>query len=150
MDNKKISDTNSQTLIERFDTRISTHIGVIVAIIFGAVTILAFLEGKGFPPTGLNVWYLIGIELAVFPIAIVYCFSRAFHYSMAVEKIKDIAELHKWENYANDQALRAMPFPVKKVISFRQKVHSRELITIVIPLAYILWLLTIIAVLTLE
>jgi len=143
--------TDSQTLIERFDSKNSTHITAFVAIIFGAFTVLTFLQGKGFPPSETSVWYLFFVEIAIFPLAIFYCLCRSFYYSMCVEKVKEHSELQLMEQEVSSDSLNAIPFIAKKIARFRlEKVNNKIITYIFIPLVYFIWLGIILAVLNLP
>ena len=140
-------DTQRQTLIERFDTKISTHISAIVAITFGAFTVLTFLEGKASQLENLHIWYLLFIEAILFPLGIFYCLCRAFYYSRAAEETKD-ETLGNMEDVAGRNALEEMPLVVKKLVDLRLKLHPPQIVWIIL-LPYALWILLICVVLIL-
>jgi hypothetical protein len=144
----KDSATDSQTLIERFDSKNSTHITAFVAIIFGAFTILTFLEGKGFPPTEANVWILFIVESAIFPLAIVYCLVRSFYYSWCAERVKLKSNLHIMENIVSDEAIEKIPNSlIKKMAHYRTHMKNSTIIYYVMPIVWLIWIVIIITVL---
>lgn len=142
--------TDSQTLIERFDNKNSTHITAFVAIIFGAFTLLTFIQGKGFPPSEPSVVYLTIMEIVVFPLGIFYCLCKSFHYSMCVEKVKAHSELLHMENEVSDESLKALPYIANKLVSARNNTRTRKIIFLIIPLVYMLWFGVVVAVLLLP
>ena len=153
--------TDNQTLIERFDIKTSMHIIAFVAIVFGAFSILILLTGKAGEILNLSVLYLTFIELIFFPLVGIYCLFRSIYYSMCAEKIKDHLNLVFMEKWAKEEALDAIPVIAKKVNIIREKLVKfdkknlgldgdyRRLFLITL-LLYILWFVTVLAVLWLP
>jgi hypothetical protein len=148
-ENQNNINTRSQTLIERFDSRISTHISALVAIAFGAFILLTFMQGQGFPPSNLLVLHLLFVETIIFPLGVFYCLFRSIHYSRMVEMVKLNANLAQMENEASAKALEEMPWLVKKTIKLRQSLCISQTIYGVL-LAYVIWLGIIFVVLALP
>ena len=150
MVNQRWDSTDSQTLIERFDSKNSTHITAIVAIIFGAFTILTFLQGKGLPPWELSVWYLFIIEIVFFPLAIFYCLIRSFYYSWCAEKVKVHSELFMLETQVSNDAVERLPIILKQVARYRCKMKNSQILGYFILPLWTIWILIVLAVLTLP
>ena len=144
--------TDSQTLIERFDNRSSTHITAFIAIIFGAFTLLTFLRGQVRSINEPSIIYLLIMEFIVFPLAILYCLSRSLYYARCVEKVKAHSELRLMENEASDDTLddEDIPWIVKKIAWSGTRKRMRLLVFVFVPIVYFLWLLIIWAVLCLP
>jgi hypothetical protein len=149
MKDDKWDRTDSQTLVERFDNKNSTHTSAFVAITFGAFSILPFLQGKTFATTELTVWYLIFMEIIAFPLGNFYCACRAVYYSMCVEKVKDHSYLRKMEDIATSKSIKAMPFIIKQIVSFRNKKATSKFFMFA-SLVYLVWLVLVVAVLYLP
>jgi hypothetical protein len=139
--------TDCQTLIARFDVRIATHIAGIIAIVFGAFTVLPFLEGKINLLFNLPYLYIFLVELIGFPFGILYCASRSTFYSRAAEVVKAQSNINRLETDAYDRALETeMPYVVKKILKFRYR-NKHALFYLFLPTAWVLWILLIFAVL---
>lgn len=152
-ENKDIlwNETDCQTLIERYDSRNSIHVTAIVAIIFGAFSILTVLKGEGNNLQNREVLYLIAVETIIFPLAIGYCLSRAIHYSACIEIIQARrSKLHHMDKIAVEEAKNKIPSLIKRVISCRQKLTENHKILKFVPFAYLLWFILILAVLYLP
>lgn len=143
-------ETDSQTLIERFDSKNSTQITAFVAIIFGAFTILTFLEGKGLPPTEVSVWFLVIIESVIFPLAVYYCLVRSFFYSWCAEKVKAKTNLHRMEDIVSDEAIEDLPSIIKKMANYRRHMKNSTIMYYVLPIVWLIWIGIIIAVLNFQ
>lgn len=157
----KINSADCQILIGRFDVRIATHIAGIVAIVFGAFTVLPFLEGKSylfsdvlpflkgnyhlFLYFNLPFLYVFLLEIIGFPLGIAYCLSRSTFYSRAAEAVKAKSDISLEETEAYNEALETMPWAMKKILKFRLRIHRRFFY--VFLLAYAFWILLILAVL---
>jgi len=141
-----------QHLIERYDVKIATHIGVIIGIIFGSFTILGFLRGAGLPKS-LNEWQLIcliTIEILIL-IPSYHSVFRAIHYSAMVERLKSRSEtLRDLERNAFRQALETMPRPARRLLRLHEGETAREIIFCVASVIWIGWIVLIYAVLTLP
>ena len=118
----QIDPTDCQTLIARFDVRIATQIAGIVAIVFGAFTVLPFLEGRINLFFNLPYLYIFLVEIIGFPLGILYCASRSTFYSRAAEVIKTRSNINRLETEAYKGALETkMPYVVKKILRFRNR-----------------------------
>jgi hypothetical protein len=142
--------TDSQTLIESFDSKMSTHISAIIAISFGAFTLLTFLNGKSSQLLDPAVLYIFILDAFVFPLAIIYCFSRSAHYSYCAELVKRKTDLRKISDEVSDKALKDMTYPLNKIVKFRHIIGIRKIVIFVIPLIYICWFGVIFAVMNLP
>ena len=149
---RRWNSTDSQTLIERFDNKSSTHITAFIAIIFGAFTLLTFLQGQFKSILNPSIMYLLVIEFIVFPLAILYCLSRTLYYARCVEKVKDHSELILMEKEASDDTLddKDIPWIVRRIAYFGKNKRLSLLLYVFLPIIYVLWFLLIWAVLFLP
>jgi predicted permease len=149
---KKWNPTDSQTLIERFDNKSSTHITAFIAIIFGAFTLLTFLQGKIRLLHEPSIIYLLIIEFGAFPLAILYCLARSLYYARCVEKVKARSELILMETDASDDTLndKDIPWIVRSIAWQGKKKRMNLRVYFFIPLVYALWIGIILAVLNLP
>lgn len=145
---RKLNDTQRQTLIESCDARKSTHINAIVAIAFGSFAILTILKDAGFPSSNPLVWYLILIEVFVFPMGILYCLSRSWVFSGMAELVKG-EDLQNMEVIAVKEACQWMPRPVRTIFTVRQSLSKKQILGIV-GILWILWIGVIYTVLNLQ
>ena len=90
-----VTETDGQTLIESFDSKMSNHISAIIAITFGAFTLLTFLNGRMSQFFNPTVLYIFLLDAVVFPVAIIYCFSKSAYYSNCAELLKRETGLRK-------------------------------------------------------
>jgi hypothetical protein len=145
-----VDSTTIQTLIERFDSRISSHIAAIIAIAFGAFTILTLLQGRIGELFSLYVFFLFILEVFVFPSAVAFCLFRASHYSMSIEIVKTKTDFGKCEKAITEEALSKMPMMVQTVMAIRKKFRTPQIMKLAIPTAYLIWFATILSVLSLP
>jgi len=113
-----------QHLIERYDVKMATHVGVIIGIIFGSFTILGFLRGAGLPKS-LSDWQLICLIVTegLFVFSFYHSVFRAIHYSEMVEILKRRSKtLCDLEDYAFNHALEKIPRPVRWFV----RLHKEE------------------------
>jgi len=144
-----VTETDGQTLIESFDSKMSTHISAIIAISFGAFTLLTFLNGKSSQLLDPRVFYIFILDAFVFPSAIIYCFSRSAHYSYCAELVKRKIGLRKISDEVSNEALKNMIKPFNKIVKFRYINFNRKIV-FVIALIYICWFGVIFAVMNLP
>jgi len=137
-------------LMSRYDTKIASHIGAIIAITFGSFTILTFLRGAGFPPETWSGKYLLMVEIMLI-VSSCYCVIRAMHYSAMAEILKGKSNrLRDLENRAYDDACAEMPSFTRWVFNFRKNKLSRTRLLLLGFVGLMLWFFVVIAVLTLP
>ena len=146
---EELNPTEIQTLVERCDVKIATHVGAMVAIVFGSFALLSVVEGTWWLlPENKWVLYLLFIEGFAFPLGILYCLSRGIYYSRMAEKIKT-KRLSDKEKVVTHLVLGEMPRLVRWFINIRLKRLDVERIVWLIPIVWILWGLIIFVVATL-
>ena len=145
-----VTETDGQTLIESFDSKMSNHISAIIAITFGAFTLLTFLNGKMSQFFNPTVLYIFLLDAVVFPVAIIYCFSKSAHYSHCAELLKHETGLRKISDQLGAKALKQIAQPIAKIVKVRQKITVKKIMSRWLPLIYICWLGVIFAVMNLP
>ena len=135
-----VTETDTQTLIESFDSKMSNHINAIIAITFGAFTLLTFLNGKMSQFLNPTVLYIFLVDAVVFPAAIIYCFSKSAHYSHCAELLKRETGLRKISDQLGAKAVKQIAQPIAIIVKFRQKITVKQIMSRVLPISYICWL----------
>jgi hypothetical protein len=139
---RKIGDNEQLLLglIRRYDTKMATHIGVIIAITFGLFSILPFLRGAGLPPKTMSGWVFWVIEMFLI-VPILSCVVRAMHYSAMAENLKRKSQtLRKLEEEAFNGACAYIPMLLRWMIEWHRGRKLRIIKLSSAPITVGVWL----------
>lgn len=127
-------------LVRRYDTKMATHIGVIIAITLGLFSILPFLRGAGLPPKTPSGWVFWFIDMFLI-VPIIFCAVRAVHYSAMAEHLKRKSQtLRKLEEEAFNVACTYVPKRLRWVIEYHKGRKPRIIKLLFAAITVVVWL----------